>query len=97
MLVVLQHCFQCSELSVVDRAVLTTDADVEEPHPVVDLLRLFSDAETRRHTGLTAIANNSRSKAAAVSSQAVIQVVSDKWAPPGDGHSSNRKPRRGMA
>jgi len=50
MFVVFEHGFQCSELLVAQHAVLTTDTDVEEPHPIVDLLCLFSDAETHQHT-----------------------------------------------
>ena len=46
MVVVYEHCLQCFHLLVIDDTVLTTQTDVEEPHQIVYLLCLFSDAET---------------------------------------------------
>jgi len=46
MVVVSQHGLQCLHLPVLSHAVLTTQTDVEEPHQIVDLLCLLSDAET---------------------------------------------------
>jgi len=46
--VVIQHGLQRFHPPLVKQAVLTTQTDVEEPHQIVDLMRLFSDAETHQ-------------------------------------------------
>jgi len=46
MIVVFQQGIQRLHLHSLKHVILTTQTDVEEPHQIVNLLRLFSDTET---------------------------------------------------